>query len=47
MENKIIIDNYTMLDRMLKQERKYTLDLVKKIKKVETISDIHLGTLIS
>lgn len=33
MDGKIIMDNYQALDRVLKQERMYILDLCKRIKK--------------
>jgi len=32
MENAIVVDNYAMLDRLLKQERTYIVEIVKKIK---------------
>jgi len=32
IENSIVVDNYAMLDRLLKQERAYILEMVKKIK---------------
>eukprot|EP00357_Protocruzia_adherens_P001908 CAMPEP_0115009290 /NCGR_PEP_ID=MMETSP0216-20121206/22515_1 /TAXON_ID=223996 /ORGANISM="Protocruzia adherens, Strain Boccale" /LENGTH=531 /DNA_ID=CAMNT_0002377051 /DNA_START=92 /DNA_END=1687 /DNA_ORIENTATION=- len=33
MDNNIIVSDYTAMDRVLKQEKKYTIDLVKKIAK--------------
>lgn len=31
MENSVVVHDYTAMDRILKEERKYILDLVKKI----------------
>ena len=31
MENNVVVHDYTAMDRILKEERKYILDLVKKI----------------
>ena len=33
MENSIVVSEYTQMDRILKEERKYIVDLVKKIQK--------------
>jgi len=33
MENNIIVSDYTQMDRVLREERAYILDLVKKVKK--------------
>jgi len=33
MENNVIVSDYTQMDRVLREERAYILDLVKKIKK--------------
>lgn len=33
MENQVIISDYTQMDRALKEERQYLLDLCKQIKK--------------
>ena len=33
MENQVIITDYTQMDRALKEERQYLLDLCKQIKK--------------
>lgn len=33
MENQVIISDYTQMDRALKEERTYILDLCKQIKK--------------
>jgi T-complex protein 1 subunit delta len=33
MENQVIISDYAQMDRALKEERAYTLDLCKQIKK--------------
>lgn len=32
MENNVIINDYTQMDRILKEERQYILNIVKKIK---------------
>ena len=34
MENQVIVSDYTQMDRVLREERNYILDIVKKIKKV-------------
>lgn len=31
MDNNIVVDDYNQIDRILKQERKYIIGLVKKI----------------
>lgn len=31
MENNVVVHDYTAMDRILKEERKYILDLVKKV----------------
>ena len=31
MENNVVVHDYTAMDRILKEERKYILDLIKKI----------------
>ncbi len=33
MENNVIINDYTQMDRVLKEERQYILNIVKQIKK--------------
>ncbi|XP_039271538.2 T-complex protein 1 subunit delta-like [Styela clava] len=33
MENQVIVSDYTQMDRVLREERQYTLNLVKQIKK--------------
>ena len=33
MENQVVINDYSQMDRVLKEERAYTLNLVKAIKK--------------
>ena len=33
MENNIVVSDYTQMDRVLREERAYILDLVKKVKK--------------
>jgi T-complex protein 1 subunit delta len=33
MENQVIISDYTQMDRALKEERNYILELCKQIKK--------------
>lgn len=33
MENSVVVNDYTAMDRILKEERKYIVDLVKKIQK--------------
>ncbi|XP_074658767.1 T-complex protein 1 subunit delta-like [Tubulanus polymorphus] len=33
MENEVVVSDYTQMDRVLREERQYILDLVKKIKK--------------
>jgi T-complex protein 1 subunit delta len=33
MENSIVVNEYTQMDRILKEERKYIVDLIKKIQK--------------
>ena len=33
MENQVIISDYAQMDRALKEERQYLLDLCKQIKK--------------
>jgi T-complex protein 1 subunit delta len=33
MENQVIVSDYTQMDRVLREERNYILDIVKKIKK--------------
>jgi T-complex protein 1 subunit delta len=32
MENNVVINDYTQMDRILKEERQYILNIVKKIK---------------
>jgi T-complex protein 1 subunit delta len=31
MENNVVVHDYTAMDRILKEERKYILELIKKI----------------
>ena len=31
MENNVVVHDYTAMDRILKEERKYILDMIKKI----------------
>ena len=33
MENSVVISNYQQMDRVLKEEKKYILDMVKQIQK--------------
>ena len=33
MENQVVLSDYTQMDRILREERQYTLNLVKQIKK--------------
>ena len=33
MENQVIVSDYTQMDRVLKEERQYILEICKKIKK--------------
>lgn len=33
MDNQVVISDYAQMDRALKEERAYTLDLCKQIKK--------------
>lgn len=33
MDNQVIVSDYTQMDRVLREERAYILDIVKKIKK--------------
>lgn len=33
MENNVVVSNYQQMDRILKEERKYILDLIKQIQK--------------
>merc|ERR1712019_199757 len=33
MENNVVVSDYTQMDRVLREERAYILDLVKKVKK--------------
>ena len=33
MDNSVILSDYTQMDRVLREERQYILDIVKKIKK--------------
>ena len=33
MDNSVIVSDYTQMDRVLREERQYILDIVKKIKK--------------
>lgn len=33
MENQVIVSDYTQMDRVLREERAYILEIVKKIKK--------------
>ena len=33
MENQVIVSDYTQMDRVLREERNYILDIVKKVKK--------------
>ncbi len=33
MENQVVVSDYSQMDRVLKEERKYILDIVKAIKK--------------
>ena len=33
MENQVIVNDYSQMDRVLKEERKYILDIVKQVKK--------------
>lgn len=35
MENQIVVNDYRQMDKILKEERKYLLDIVKKIKKAK------------
>jgi T-complex protein 1 subunit delta len=34
MENQVIVSDYTQMDRVLRDERQYILNIVKQIKKV-------------
>lgn len=34
MENQVIVSDYTQMDRVLREERQYILNIVKQIKKV-------------
>ena len=33
MDNQVVVSDYSQMDRVLKEERKYILDIVKQIKK--------------
>ena len=33
MENNVVVSDYTQMDRVLREERQYILNIVKKIKK--------------
>lgn len=33
MDNSVIVSDYTQMDRVLREERQYILDIVKKVKK--------------
>jgi T-complex protein 1 subunit delta len=33
MDNQVIVSDYSQMDRVLREERQYILDLVKKVKK--------------
>ena len=33
MENQVIVSDYSQMDRILREERQYILDICKKIKK--------------
>lgn len=33
MENQVIVSDYTQMDRVLREERQYILNIVKQIKK--------------
>lgn len=33
MENQVVVSDYTQMDRVLREERQYILDICKKIKK--------------
>ena len=33
MENNVIVSDYTQMDRVLREERQYILDICKKVKK--------------
>ena len=35
MENQIVVDDYRQMDKILKEERTYLLNMVKKIKKTK------------
>ena len=35
MENQIVVNDYRQMDKILKEERTYLLDMVKKIKKAK------------
>jgi T-complex protein 1 subunit delta len=35
MENQIVVNDYRQMDKILKEERKYLLDIVKRIKKAK------------
>ncbi|MCJ1355849.1 MAG: T-complex protein 1 subunit delta [Icmadophila ericetorum] len=35
MENQIVVNDYRQMDKILKEERKYLLDIVKKVKKAK------------
>lgn len=33
MDNSVIVSDYAQMDRVLREERQYILDIIKKIKK--------------
>ncbi len=33
MENQVIVSDYSQMDRILKEEKQYILDICKKVKK--------------
>ena len=35
MENQIVVNDYRQMDKILKEERQYLLNMVKKIKKTK------------
>ena len=42
MENQVVINDYSQMDRVLKEERAYTLNLVKAIKKSDSNYNFNL-----
>ena len=41
MDNQIIVNDYRQMDKILKEERQYLLDLCKKIKKSGAWKDVN------